>query len=109
MDESDIMVVPLTDNVYNRCKSNIKWSESGSACKPGVWQRIRQYADCIKVGHTGFLASTSQEWYDSIKTLIEDPELRKRMGKEVFQEVKKNWTIQGHIKDYAEYFRGILT
>ena len=47
MDEATFLVVPLIDNVYNRCKSNIKFLEVSSAKKVGVWQKIHQYEEVI--------------------------------------------------------------
>lgn len=104
MDQADIMVVPLDDKVYTRCKSNIKWTESSTFCKPGVYQDIRQYRECIVEGKTGFLAKTADQWYTAIKKMIDDDGLRKKIAQNAFKEVEKNWTIQSHLDDYAQYF-----
>lgn len=108
MDETDIIVAPLTDNVYNRSKSSIKFIEASSAKKPGVYQRIRQYEDLVENGKNGFLASTAQEWHDSIKKLIDDKELRRTMGEEAFKLVERDFQIQSHVKDFADWFKEIL-
>lgn len=108
MDESDILVVPLTDDIYNRAKSNIKFLEASSAKKPGVYQRIRQYADTIEEGKNGFLASKSSEWYTSLKQLIENTELRKNMGEAAYTTVKDHHQIHNHVKEYAEFFKSIV-
>lgn len=107
MDEADILIVPLEENPYTRCKSAIKWLEASSAKIPGVWQDIRQYKEVI-TGENGLLARTSQDWYNSIKRLIDDPKLRKRMGNQAYKDVKENWTIQGNIKDYANFFKSVV-
>lgn len=108
MDEADILVVPLEDNLYTRCKSFIKFVEASSAKIPGVWQNIRQYREVID-GTNGNLAMTADEWYAKIKRLIDDPELRKSMGEKAFRGVEKDLTIQGHVKDYAAFFKKVLT
>lgn len=108
MEKTDIMVVPLMDDVYNRCKSSIKWIEASSAKKPGVWQDIRQYSEVIDDGRNGFLAKTADQWYTAIKKLIDDPALRKKMGEESFNDVQKDWTIQGHREDYYQFFKKVL-
>jgi len=102
MDNSDIMVVPLKESTYTKAKSSIKFLEMSSAKKPGVYQDIRQYREAVK--NTGFLAKTSEDWYQSIKKLIDDKELRKQMGENAFNEVKKNWQCKDHIEDYAKWF-----
>ena len=108
MDETDIVVAPLAENVYNRCKSSIKFLEASSAKKPGVWEKIRPYAEIVD-GTNGFLAHSSQEWYDKLKILIDDVVLRKKMGEEAFKTVKNDWQLKDHLKEYATFFKDILT
>ena len=84
MRETDIFLAPLTDNLYNRCKSSIKFLETSSAKRVGVWQNIRQYQQVVEDGKNGFLARTAEDWYKSIKYLIDNPEERKRMGENAF-------------------------
>jgi len=109
MDETDIMVVPLTDNIYNRAKSSIKFIESASAKKPGVWQNIRQYQEVIKDGENGFLAKTAKEWHESIKALIDDAYFRRKAGEAAFKTMEDNWQMKDHTIDYADFFKSILT
>lgn len=107
MDQADIMVVPLVDDTYNRCKSQIKWLEASSAGIPGVWQDIRQYREVIKQGENGFLAKYEDDWYKSIKEMIDSPELREKMAKKTHEDVK-NWQIQDHVGDYAKFLKKLL-
>lgn len=108
MQEGDIMVVPLTNDRYNRCKSNIKFLETGSAKIPGVWQRIRQYEEVIN-GKNGLLAERAEDWYKAIKTLIDDEQLRYKMGEEAFKTVSEKYQMKDHVEDYAKFFIEILT
>lgn len=109
MDRTDILIVPLEDSIYTRCKSSIKYIETSSAKIPGVYQDIRQYAEIIEDGKNGFLAKTEDEWYEKIKKLIDDKELRKNIGEEAYKTTKENWTINQHVEDYAKFFSDILT
>lgn len=108
MEESDILVVPLEDNIYTKCKSNIKWLEASSAKLPGVYQDMRQYSESIEEGKTGFLAKRSKDWYKGIKKMIDNKDLRKEVGENAFKEIKENWQMKDHVKEYAEFFKGIL-
>ena len=81
MRETDIFVAPLVDNLYDRCKSSIKFLETSSAKRVGVWQNIRQYQQVVEDGKNGFLARTAEDWYKNIKYLIDNPEERKIMGR----------------------------
>lgn len=101
MANTDICVVPLDDNIYTRCKSAIKFLEMGSAKKPGVWQDIRQYAAVVD-GSNGLLARTGKDWFDAIKSLIDDKEKRKTMGESAYETVK-TMQIKDHVEKYAEF------
>lgn len=107
MDDTDILVVPLKKSIYTKSKSSIKFIETGSAGKPGVWQNIRQYDEIVD-GNNGFLAESAQDWYENIKTLIDDKALRKKMGECAYETVKKDWQIQDHVEDYATWFKKIF-
>lgn len=108
VDGVDFFVTPLVENVYNRCKSAIKWLEISSAKKAGVWQNIRQYNEVIVDGKTGILARSSKDWYEGMKKLIDNEELRKTIGENAFKEVEEKWTIQKHIKEYADFFKEVM-
>ena len=108
VDEVDIFVAPLSLNSYNICKSSIKFLEASSSGKPGVWQKIRQYSEVVKNGQNGFLCSTADEWYDSLKKLIDDKELRRKMGEKAFRTVEKDWQINTHVSQYAEFLKKLL-
>jgi glycosyltransferase involved in cell wall biosynthesis len=104
----DLMVVPLADNVYNRCKSSIKFIEASSVKIPGCWQDIRQYREVIRDGYNGMLCKSSKDWYKGVKTLLEDPPLRKKMGEFAFKTVKKDWQMKDNIQPYIDLFQRIV-
>jgi len=107
MDETDILVVPLKKSIYTKAKSSIKFLEASAAKKPGVWQNIRQYDEVID-GNNGFLAESADDWYQSLKILIDDKTLRRKMGERAFATVEKDWKIQDKVEDYATYFKKIF-
>lgn len=106
MEEHDIFLAPLTDNVYNKSKSSIKYLEVSSAKKPGVYQDIRQYQEVVKHGENGMLAYTTNDWYYAIKQLIDDKKLRKQMGENAYKTIQ-DWTIQKNIDKYVSFFQGM--
>lgn len=106
MQETDILLTPLTDDIYNRCKSQIKWLEASSAQKVGVWQDIRQYAEVVD-GTNGILADSNKKWYRGIKYLIDNPDKRNKAGQKAYEDVK-NWDIEKHLDEYSDFFKLIL-
>lgn len=108
MEEADIIVAPLQDNKYNRSKSDIKFIETASAMKPGVFSNTRPYADVIEDGVTGYLAQTSEDWYNKLKQLIESKEKRQEIGNNAYQYVKDNRQIQNNIDPYIDFIKKVV-
>lgn len=75
----DIAIVPLSDNRFNRSKSNIKFLEYGILGIPAVFSNIEPYKDVMD-GETGMLASTEDEWMFCLSRMIEDESFRKGIG-----------------------------
>jgi glycosyltransferase involved in cell wall biosynthesis len=92
----DINLCPLVDDAFNRCKSPIKWYEST------VWKyhteatlasKVSTYNE-IKDGETGLLYSSPQEFVEKLSALIEDAQLRIKLGTNAKQWVMDNRTIE---------------
>jgi glycosyltransferase involved in cell wall biosynthesis len=99
----DIAIAPLIDTQFNRCKSNIKWMEAAMleipcVCSPTVYEKS------VKHGETGYIAPTRGQFVKYLSWLIENPELRKKIGKQAKQEVLNKWTIDKFLPKYIELF-----
>jgi glycosyltransferase involved in cell wall biosynthesis len=79
---SDIGLAPLPDNRFTRGKCSFKVLEYAAAGLPVVASPIGTNAEYVKDGATGFLVTDTRQWVDRITELIENPNLRKRMGQE---------------------------
>lgn len=100
----DIALMPLTDCVFNKCKSNIKYIEASILNIPSVASNIYEFSHAIIDGVNGFLASTEDEWYKKIEQLILDKNLRKNMAQKAFQ----NCELLYGEKKQNELFKYIL-
>jgi glycosyltransferase involved in cell wall biosynthesis len=104
---ADVIVAPLKENLYNRCKSNIKFLETSTAKKPFIGQAIRQYREVIKEGETGFTALWRDHWYTKIKALIENPKLGVTVGENAYNYVKENHQMKDNIGEYVDLFNSL--
>ena len=105
----DIAIVPLENNHFNRCKSNIKWLEYSACGIPGVYSDILPYNSCVTQGETGILVGSSTgEWIDALKVLISQEELRKTIGKAAQKEVITNYSLSSKAHIYSDFFRSML-
>lgn len=103
----DIGIAPLLDNEFNYAKSNLRWLEWSALRIPTVASRIEHFKKTIKVNQTGFLAKGEDEWIERLSELIENDQLRWQMGRDAYDEVKKNFNIEKIAKEYLFILEGI--
>ena len=79
----NINLAPLEiENPFCRSKSELKYFEAGILGVPTVASNIEAFAHGINDGHNGFLCASKDDWYRALRLLIDDPELRRRIGHE---------------------------
>jgi glycosyltransferase involved in cell wall biosynthesis len=79
--EVDINLAPLEqDNPFCRAKSENKFVEAALVGVPTIASRVEAFEYAIDHGRYSFLASTTDEWTQSLQTLLDDPEARRTMG-----------------------------
>lgn len=88
---ADINVAPLEPGPFADCKSEIKWIEAGMLGLPSVVSRTRTYEDVIDPGNTGFIADSREDWKQILSALINDGELRHRVGSSARSHIEKNY------------------
>jgi SAM-dependent methyltransferase/uncharacterized protein YbaR (Trm112 family) len=64
----------------------LKFFEAALVDVPTIASPTGPYRRAIEHGKTGFLAASTDDWYEYGKRLIEDPELRARIGREAYNE-----------------------
>ncbi|MCX5522180.1 glycosyltransferase [Streptomyces bobili] len=78
--EWDVWCAPYRDTAFNRAKFPTKWLESSVLGIPLIASDIEPYRRVIRHGENGFLVRYEHEWGRLIKRLVDDPELRQRIG-----------------------------
>jgi glycosyltransferase involved in cell wall biosynthesis len=94
----DIGLAPIVDNVFNRCKSELKIIEYGAVGIPVIASPVAPYLRYVEHGVTGFIAKKRKDWYAHLKTLLEDAELRKKLG-----EANKQKALQMDLDNNLHY------
>lgn len=91
MMDHDISLAPLSSNVFNDCRSAIKFYEASVLKKPAATlaQNTGPYKAEIVEGETGLLFDTAQEFEDQLSRLIEDVKLRRTLAANA-----KDWVSQ---------------
>ena len=60
--------------------------------------------EIIQNGENGFLADATDEWVEKISILIEDSELRKKLGAAGRQTVLDKYSVYSQRDNYIKYF-----
>lgn len=90
----DIGIMPLSDDEWTRGKGGYKVLQYMAVGIPCVASPVGINKELIKDGKNGFLATTEDEWYERLSLLIENPELRKRMGTRGREFVIKSYSFE---------------
>lgn len=105
----DIALVPLQDNRFNQCKSNIKWLEYSFCGVAGIYSDLPPYNSCISQGTTGLLVDNDPDkWFQAISILIERPELRLEIAKNARAVVVNHYTVRTKAHHYIDTYREIM-
>jgi glycosyltransferase involved in cell wall biosynthesis len=82
-----ISIAPLESTVFNNAKSNIKFIEASVFRVPTVCSGSGPFREIVEHGRNGMIASTTAEWEAALSALVEDANLRQRMGDEAHRSV----------------------
>ncbi|MFV2044459.1 MAG: glycosyltransferase [Anaerolineales bacterium] len=107
LQDCDVFVAPLTDNLFNRSKSWIKFLEYSSLAIPGVYSRLTPYENVVVHGENGFLASTHEEWEANLRRLIDNRGLRLSMGRAAQDMVRRRMLLSKHAHEWGTVYRTI--
>lgn len=104
-----IALMPLVDCEFNHAKTNLKYLEMTVAGAASIATKITPY-ECIDNGIDGVLVNNSTDaWYEAIKNLIENPELRDKMAQNAYQKVYERYSWQCSAKNmWINAFRDLL-
>jgi glycosyltransferase involved in cell wall biosynthesis len=106
MQGHDIALAPLTENVFNRCRSAIKFYEASPLHKPAavLAQNSGAYRDEILDGETALLFNNPQEFEDKLSLLIEDAKLRKTLAANAKDWVSENRDAHKRVPEIVRFW-----
>jgi hypothetical protein len=106
----DIGLVPLEDNVFNSCKSNIKYLEYAACGIPSVYSNVPPYTDSVIHEKTGMLSINSADaWYDAISNLIEKRDLANQIAAAAHADVWSRFSMRTNAKEWLNIVEEIVS
>lgn len=100
----DIGIMPLTDDNWTRGKCGFKAIQYLSLGIPAVVSPVGVNSEIIKPDITGYLANNILEWEQYLEQLIQDPELRNRIGENGRIHVEGNYSKRSTLLAFVDLF-----
>ena len=101
LSRADAAVMPLTNDIFNRCKSAVRVIDGASVGVPSVVGTVGDMANMVTHEKTGFIAGTPQGWLDALETMARDTSGTTAMGQAARADLESRWagTDAPHIID----------
>jgi glycosyltransferase involved in cell wall biosynthesis len=103
----DIGIMPLKQNEWSEGKCAFKGLQYMSLGISTVMSPVGMNNQLINNGENGYLAESIQDWLDALTKLIENRELRRKIGLAGNQTVLKYYSVEALKNSYLEIFNQI--
>lgn len=90
----DIGIMPLPDAPWERGKCGYKIIQYKACGLPVIASPVGVNTQIVKNGINGFLAATDQEWLDAMTSLLQDGNLREKLGRAGRNSVESEYCLQ---------------
>ncbi len=100
----DIGIMPLPDDEWTQGKCGLKALVYMSMALPCVLSPVGVNRQIVDDDVNGLWASTTEEWVTQLSRLVEDVELRYRLGAAGRVSVLENYSVAAWQQTYADYF-----
>jgi glycosyltransferase involved in cell wall biosynthesis len=104
----DIGIMPLPDDEWAKGKCGLKGLQYMALEIPTIMSPVGVNSEIIIDGENGFLASTNEDWVQKISLLIENPELRQKLGTAGRQTVIEKYSVESQKDNYIRIFNELL-
>ncbi len=101
----DIGLMPLMDDPWSHGKCGLKILQCLAVGVPVVCSPAGINREIVEDGVHGFWANTEDEWIEKLEILINDPELRKRMGMEGRKRVVEYYSLKANAPRMLKIFQ----
>ncbi|MCO5273636.1 MAG: glycosyltransferase family 4 protein [Flavobacteriales bacterium] len=104
----DIGIMPLPDDEWARGKCGLKGLQYMALGLPTLMSPVGVNTEIIQHGVNGFLPRTDEEWVELISRLVEDADLRARMGAEARRTVEERYSVKAWRDTYLKHFNNLV-
>ena len=104
----DIGIMPLPDDEWARGKCGLKGLQYMALEIPCVMSSVGVNSEIVSDGINGFLAESDEEWVMKISGLIENRDLRTKVGAEARKTVVEKYSVLSQKEKYLACLKNLL-
>lgn len=105
----DINLAPLEDSLFNRAKSENKWTEASLVKVPTIASNVGAFK-IINDEIDGILVeNTIAEWFKKLENLVVNEEFRKKIGENAYERALKNYVSTYSGYNYTKFIESKLS
>jgi glycosyltransferase involved in cell wall biosynthesis len=104
----DVGIMPLVDNLWTRGKGGFKLLQYMAAGAPAVASPVGINREILRHGENGFLAVDDAEWETVLRQLLDDIDLRRRVGLAGRATVERSYALEQYNRRLAEFLESLV-
>ena len=104
----DIGIMPLPDDEWAKGKCGLKGLQYMALGIPTIMSPVGVNTEIIQDMENGALATTIEEWVEKLTKLIEDDDLRRRIGAAARKTVVEQYSVEANKEKYLKAFQDVL-
>ena len=107
----DVSLIPLVENKFSSCKSEIKMIEAGTMGKACIVQNVLPYSILAKNEKNCLVVNAGRDhidWYVNMRKLILNKSLREDLAMQLNEDVGKYYNIKVHNQTRADLYKHLI-
>lgn len=96
--DADINLAVLKPTWATDSKSEIKWLESAVMGIPSIVSDTATYLEALTDGEDALIARTPDEWRTSLRRMVDDADLRRRIGQRARETARAQYSVKANAK-----------
>lgn len=91
---ADCVVMPLTDDLFNRCKSGVRLIDAASVGVAAVVPEVGDSSTMVRHGQTGFVVGPGDSWIEVLERMAADRNSTATMGEAARHHLETEWSAR---------------
>lgn len=100
--KADVVLLPLADTAFDRCKTDLKFLECAEAGAVALASQV-VYGETERSGETGFVYRNKYEFRKQLQTLLDEPQTRQRLAAAAHCYVREQRALANQVERLHEW------